>query len=133
MHPHRNPLEDMDAVRLLLGRGADINIVTSEFGTVLGQAIYRGCTKIALFLLANGADVLYVGGCYPASGMYPSALDVARSEGSRADQSLLLRLQTAIRERHRSQIDYIISRSPFPMPYTQPHSALCANPPQPAL
>ena len=126
IHPLRNVLEDMDAVPLLLGRGADINLVTSKFGTVLGQAIYRGCTKIALFLLENGADVLRVGGFYPASGMYPSALDVAHSEGSTVDPSLLLRLQTAIRERHGSLVDDIISRSPFPMP----HSALCANPPQ---
>lgn len=58
-------------VSLLLDQGADTNIVTSGFGTVLGQAIYTGNTKIAFLLLKYGADVMYVGGSYSiASGIY---------------------------------------------------------------
>ena len=116
MDNHRNPLDVRSAVPLLLDRGADINIVTSEFGTMLGQAIYSGSTELATFLLEHGADVLCVGGCYPSSGMFPSALDVAHSESSSVNPPLLLRLETAIRESGWN--GSVISRPPFPMPYT---------------
>ena len=122
-----------DTVSLLLDRGADINHVASESGTVLGQAIYEGSTQIALFLLERGADVMRVGGCYSTLGMYPNALDVAHSKGNRVNPSLLLRLQTAIRERSGPLVDDLISRSPFPIPSTQPRCSLCTNRPQRAL
>ena len=109
---HHEDVLDMGAVPLMLDRGADINIVTNEFGTVLGQAIYRGSTEIALFLLEHGADVMHVGGCYPASGLYPNALDVAYSVGSRASPALAAQLETAAQEAG------VIFWPPFPMPYT---------------
>ena len=75
---------------LLVDWGADMNLVIDEFGTVLGWAIYKWSTEITLFLLEHGTDVMLVDGSYPtASGMYPSALDAARSEGSRASRALL--------------------------------------------
>ena len=117
--------ESMDTVSLLLDRGADMNIVTSESGTVLGWAIYRGSKEIALLLLEHGADVNRVGGSYStASGVYPSALDVAHSEDCSVESTLLVKLQTAIRERNGSPVDDIVSRSPFPMPCTR---VLAAN------
>ena len=124
MAPHRNPLDtNMSAVPLLLDRGADMNIVTSEFGTVLGRAIYNGSTEIALFLLEHGADVMRIGGHYSAaSGMYPSALDVALSQGSSVDPTLLVRLQATVREQNGPSINNLISWPPFPMPCTL---ALC--------
>ena len=110
--------EGKDTVPLLLDRGADINLVAGGFGTVLGLAIFEGSTEIALFLLERGADVMHVGGSYSsASGVYPSALDAARSEGSSASPTLIARLETLVRERQ--QNGGIISRPPFPMPYTQ--------------
>ena len=120
-----------DMVSLLVDQGADMNLVTSKFGTVLGQAIYNWSTESALILLEHGADVMHVGGSYStASGVYPSALDVAHSEGSRADPALLALLEMAIEKYHGSgdqssnpgvnpvDIDDVISRPPFPMPYT---------------
>ena len=104
-----------------------MNLVTSEFGTVLGQAVYIGKTEIVSILLEGGADVMHVGGSYStASGMYPSALDAAHSEGSKAGPDLLALLETAIGEQNGQQIDIdpvenIISRPPFPMPYSQPY------------
>ena len=107
-------------VTLLVGRGANMNLVTSEFGTVLGQAIHEGSTEIAFFLLERGADVMRVGGSYStASGVYPSALDAldaALSESSRADQTLLAWLQAAVRERSAPPVNSLLSWPPFPMP-----------------
>ena len=112
-----------DTVSLLVDHGADVNLVTGEFGTALGQAIYQGSTEIALFLLDHGADVMHVGGINSNSlGVYPSALDIAYLEGSKADPTLLARLRAAIGERN-TPVDDVISRPPFPMPY----SALCTN------
>ena len=123
-----------DVVSLLVDRGADVNLVCSEFGTILGQAIYKGNTEGALLLLEHGADVLRVGGSYStASGVYPSALDVAHSEGVSADPVLLARLQAAASHQNgpmnqqtdsnEDLVDSVISLPPFPMPY----SALCTN------
>ena len=108
-----------DNMSLMLDRGADINLVGGEYGTALGHAIYEGSTKTAYRLLQHGADIMHVGGRYPtALGVYPSALDAAYSEGSSVDPTLLARLQTVT-----SEVTNVISRPPFPMPY----SALCAN------
>ena len=118
----------MEVVSLLLNRGADLNLVTNESGTILGQAIYRGSTETAVLLLEHGADVMCVGGSYStASGVYPSALDAAHSDGSRADPSLLARLQIAMREQNGSPVNNVVTRPPFPMPYTPPYSAICTN------
>ena len=108
---------------LLLYRGADINLVGCESGTALGQAVYKGHTEIAMLLLECGADVMRVGGSSSAAlGVYPSVLDVARSEGSRADSTLLARLTAAINNQTNQPTDPL-SRPPFPMPYTWQHSA----------
>ena len=124
-----------DIVSLLLDQGADINLVAGSLGTVLGQAIHIGSTKMVACLLEHGADLMRVGGSYStASGVYPSALDAAHSEGSRADPALLALLTTAISKQSGSTnqlthpnvdtLDVIISRPPFPMPY---NPALCAR------
>ena len=65
--------------------------------------------------------------CSTTSGVYPSALDVAYSKGSKADPALLARLQTTIRQQSGSPVDDVIFRPPFPLPYTRPHSTLCAS------
>ena len=115
-----------DVVSMLVDRGADMNLVTSEFGTVLGQAVYIGKTEIVSILLEGGADVMHVGGSYStASGVYPNALDVAHSEGSRADTKLLELLESAVHKDF-NIVDHVISRPPFPMPYTRQYSALHA-------
>ena len=114
-----------DMVSLLVDRGADINLVSGESGTVLGQAICKGSTDMALFLLELGADVMSVGGSYSTpSGMYPSALDIAHLDGSNTDPTLVAQLQTAIGTRIGPPVDDVISRPPFPMPYTR---TVCVN------
>ena len=108
-----------DIISFLVGWGADINQVTGEFGTILGLAIYKRNTGVTALLLDQGADAMCVGGSYQTtSGVYPSALDVAHSIG---DPTLLELLKTTIRKRNPNfdQVDNIISRPPFPMPYTR--------------
>ena len=112
-------------VELLLDRGADVNAIGGDYGTALGMAAFRGRTAMVSLLLEHGADVMRVGGSYSTpSGVYPSALDAARSDGSRADPTLLELLETAVRTRD-PYVDPqdIISRPPFPMPF----SALVAS------
>ena len=116
-----------DVISLLLDRGADVNLVVGTLGTVLGQAIYTGSTDTALLLLEYGADIMHVGGSYSAaSGMYPSALDAAHSEGSRANPALIELLTTKQNERTKhyqptnadtDPVNDVMSRPPFPMPY----------------
>ena len=121
-----------EIMSLLIERGADINLVIGSCGTVLGQAIYEGSQEITSRLLKHGADLTYVGGSYStSSGVYPSALDVADSEGSKASYHLCMMLKTAIRRRNghatnANLADNAISRPPFPMPFTRP-SALCVT------
>ena len=114
-----------EVVSLLLDRGADTNVVCCKSGTALGQAVYKGHTEIARLLLGHGADVMRVGGsCSTALGVYPSALDVAHSEGSSADPTLLALLTTAVSNLQTTQpTTSPVSRPPFPMPYTWQHSA----------
>ena len=125
---------NQEIMQLLLDQGADINLVASEYGTSLGQAVYQNSGGIVLFLLAYGADAMRVGGSYPTtSGVYPSALDAARSNGSRADATLLALLENAVGEWTGPGIkqanpnidpaDDVISRAPFPMPYAGPYAA----------
>ena len=127
---------DIGIVRLLLDKGAHINRVAGEYGTALAAAVFRGNTDISLLLLQHGADVVHVGGIYStASGVYPSALDVAYSEGSKAGPALLKVLKTAISKQNGSNnqqtsssvdsTNHVISQPPFPMPCTLPYSALC--------
>ena len=122
--------ESTDVVSLLLDRGADINAVGGEYGTALAVAAFSGSTESVSLLLKHGADAMRVGGGYStASGVYPSALDVADSEGSRADTNLLALLETAI-TKHHAKVDSdnnVISRPPFPMPYTGSDPALSAG------
>ena len=127
--------QKVDIMIMLEHSGADVNLVIDELGTVLGRATYQWSTEIASLLLQSGADVMRVGGSYPtASGVYPSALDVALSEGSRADPTLLALLTTAMNEQiqqnDNSNVDLVhdvISRPPFPMPYTRPYSVVCPS------
>ena len=111
-------------VSLLLSRGADTNTVGGEFGTALAAATFRGRTDIVSLLLQHGAGVIHVGGSYlTALDMYPGALGVAHSEDSKADRSLLTPLKTA-----NPNVDSVISRLPFPMPYIPSNlSSLCMS------
>ena len=126
---------NMDIVSLLLDQGADISLVGSKYGTALAVASLSGNTDIVSLLMEHGADVRRVGGSYStALGVYPSALDVAYSQGSKADAPLLALLKTAIEQRNGPKpqptyptVNDVISRTPFPMPYTVPDSALCAG------
>ena len=124
-----------DIVFLLLDRGADIDAVGGKYGTSLAAAAFHGSTDTVSILLEHGADIRSVGGSYSTTlGVYPSALDVAHSQGSRADPHLLALLKTAMEHRNRPKpqptytaVNNVISRAPFPMPYTVPDSALCAG------
>ena len=121
-----------DMVSQLVGLGLNVDTVAGEFGTALGQAIYQGSTEIVSILLEHGADVLRVGGSYPtSSGVYPSALDVAHSEGSNASPFLIGELEAAQNRRTNppgaDPVNDVITRPPFPMPCTRPCSTLCAS------
>ena len=119
-------------VSWLINHGADINLVVGSCGTVLGRAIYEGNEETTSLLLERGADITHIGGSYStSSGEYPSVLDAAHSEGSKADPTLLTLLKTTISEQngHTTNTNLAnnpISRPPFPMPYTRP-SALRAT------
>ena len=88
-------------------------MVGGRYGTALAAAV---STDIVSLLLERGADVMRVGGSYlTGSGTYPSALDVALSEGSRADPTLVVRLRTAISGRtESSMLEDVISRMEDP-------------------
>ena len=132
----------IDIVWLLLSQGVDINYinqVAGMYGTALAAAVFGGNTDIVSLLLERGADVMHVGGSYSTtSGVYPSALDVAHSEGSRASPTLLALLESAANKNRNGPgdqqtnttvdpADNVTSRPPFPMPYTGPSSGLCAG------
>ena len=120
---------ESDTVSLLIDRGADINLVIGSRGTLLGRAIYEGILNIEL-LLELGADVTHVGGSYPtSSGVYPSALDVAHSEGSSTDPTSLMLLisKQKVCTTDSNLANNATSRPPYPMPYTRPDSTLYAT------
>ena len=127
--------QETDTVSLLIDRGADINLVTGSRGTLLGRAIYDGILNIKS-LLELGADVTLVGGSYPtSSGVYPSAWDVAHSEGSSVDPTSLILLigKQNVRTAGANLANNPTSRPPFPMPYTRPYPAFCATHPNGTL
>ena len=100
----------------------------SKIGTALAAAILGGSLDIVSQLLEHGADVTRVGGCYSTAsgmGMYPSALDVAHSEGSIAGPILLALHRTTTGEQNPDvdPVINIISRPLFPMPYTPPNTS----------
>jgi len=108
-------------LQYLLGKGADINIVSShQFGSALGQAAYMGDTGLVSFLLECKADPLHVGGTYnrTSTGEYPTALDAAQSLGNKAQPDLISVLSDAMEcsggPSQRQRLP------PFPMPYTRP-------------
>jgi ankyrin repeat protein len=51
-------------VKLLLDRGADVNIQGGPFGNALQAAAYYGSQEIVKLLLDRGADVNIQGGAY---------------------------------------------------------------------
>ena len=122
-----------DMVSLLMDHGADLNLAIGRFGTILGLAIYQGKVDTTSLLVRRGADVMHIGGRYSTtSGVYPSALDVLHSEGSRADATLLALLTTTISKLNgpttdAGLVDNATSWPPFPMPYTRPHSTFHAT------
>jgi ankyrin repeat protein len=71
-------------VRLLLEKGADVNLVGGEFGTALGAAAFGNKPAIVRLLLEKGADVNTVG------GYYGTALAAAAHRGHEAIVRLLL-------------------------------------------
>ena len=61
------------------------------------MAAFEGNTQIVSLVLKHGADETRVGSSYPtASDVYPSALDAAHSDGSKADLTLLGLLEASI-------------------------------------
>jgi len=59
----------LNIVKLLLDRGADVNLTGGEYGTALGAAAFAGKVDIVKLLLARGADVNHTGWKYgPAVG-----------------------------------------------------------------
>ena len=76
-------------------------------------AAFQGKTQVVSLLLERGADIHDVGGSYlTTSGVYPSALDVARSKDSKAFSELLAILETA--NPNVDSVNNVISRPPFP-------------------
>ena len=62
-----------EIIRLLLDKGADVNIQGGEYGTALRAAAYRGKVELIHLLLDKGADVNAQGG----GGEYGTALQAA--------------------------------------------------------
>ena len=75
---------DLDEVKMLLAKGADVNAMDSERKTALMNAAYYGRPQIVKFLLERGADVnaRYVDGC--------TALMWAAGEGEDETVEILL-------------------------------------------
>jgi ankyrin repeat protein len=73
-----------EKVKLLLDRGADVNIQGGEYGNALQAAAYHGSPEIVKLLLDRGADVNIQG------GEYGNALQAAAFEGSPKIMKLLL-------------------------------------------
>lgn len=48
---------DMDVVKLLLSKGADVNAYHEKAGTPLHMAVYSGQAEVARLLIAGGADL----------------------------------------------------------------------------
>ena len=127
---------NMDMVLMLLNRGADINLVGGKYGSALAVAVFGGHTGIVSLLLERGADITHVGGSYlTTSGVYPSALDVAHTLGSKANRTLIALLKSEIRKQIKQQSDpnldsvgIIGSRPPFPMT-SMPSTSLQHPPP----
>ena len=119
---------NVDMVSLLLNRGADVNRGSGKYGTALAVAVFGGSTDVVSLLLEHGVDITHVGGSYSTTvGLYPSVLDVAHSPGSKADQTLVALLESAIRMQNGppdqptdlnvDPVNDVISGPPFPMPY----------------
>ena len=80
-----------EAVRYLLGRGADPRLVSDDGAGPLFFACVRGDSEIADLLIRHGADVNEVRRtvCSPGDVHYTTPLDVARSGGHAAVVVLL--------------------------------------------
>ena len=119
-----------DILQYLLGKGADVNTVSSQqFGSALGYAAYMGDTKLVSFLLEHGADPFHVGSTYnraALAGAYPNALDAALSSGSRAGPGLIAVLSDAMKFNERGSLP--LRCPPFPMPFTRPGLSPTAPP-----
>ena len=114
----RAPINNKPSIiKLLLGRGVDVNLTCGDYGTVLGTAAYEGSLEIVTLLLDRGADVNLTGGNYGTAlgaaacfgsleiiilllgrgadvnltgGRYGTALGAAASQGSLEIVTLLL-------------------------------------------
>ncbi|KAL3435422.1 ankyrin repeat-containing domain protein [Aspergillus tetrazonus] len=75
---------DLEAVKLLLDRGADVNIQAGEHGTALQAAAYQGYQDIVKLLLDHDAEVNILG------GYYGTALQAAAYMGHQDIVKLLL-------------------------------------------
>lgn len=65
----------LSIVRLLIGRGADVNLQTDgDWRTPLQVACWNGDTGMVKFLLSSGADVNIRGGCFETALMAVCAL-----------------------------------------------------------
>jgi ankyrin repeat protein len=71
-------------VRLLLEKGADVNVQGGQWGSALQAASYWGHQAVVRLLLENGADVNAQG------GDFGNALNAASAEGHEAVVRLLL-------------------------------------------
>jgi len=102
--------------QLLLDHGADINLVDSKYGSLLGKAAYNGDTEFASLLLAVGADAFHVGGQYETvTGEYPTALDAARA-GRTGEEIVTLLLRT-MNDPAQKQVLDTTPWPPFPIPF----------------
>ncbi|TKA31621.1 hypothetical protein B0A50_01698 [Salinomyces thailandicus] len=83
--PAASEWSDPDALRLLLGLGANINTHDGHYGSALASAARQGRLESVQLLLSEGADVQQLG------GKYGSALGAAAAGGHRHIVELLLK------------------------------------------
>jgi len=108
-------------IKLLLDHKADINLVHSIYGSLLGNAAYKGNKELVSLLLAGGADAFHVGGKYgTVTGEYPTALDAAQAGKASED---IIGLVTRTMNAPVQGVD-TMPWPPFPMPFRGSSAAI---------
>lgn len=112
--------KDLEAVKLLVENGADVNIHVKNGGIPLDNAIYSGDERIIIYLLENGADVSLATGTNPPSQPIQYAMRVDASKeviaillkyGADINAALpgdLTPLQTAVAKQNKELVCFLL-------------------------